>query len=188
MSETMAGADPGFTVGGGANPQGGGRQHTNLPDFPKNGMKWRKFWSIGERPRWIRHWWGAKSSSEQVWTGLQWWPPDVKGRFHVWYQEGEVGHACPKASWVMVTFSLNTMTDRYLWKVPFIIVHSRFHFRSLENLKSHSSKVTRLKCTLLRKTELRISLPSEEMSGQLNTAICITLWVTLPQHFTQFKI
>ena len=37
------GADPGFTVGGGANPPGGGRQHTNLPDFPKNCMKLGKF-------------------------------------------------------------------------------------------------------------------------------------------------
>ena len=27
----------------------GGRQHTNLPDFPKNCMKLRKFWSIGGR-------------------------------------------------------------------------------------------------------------------------------------------
>ena len=39
------GADTGFPVGGGTNPWGGGRQHTNLPDFPKNCMKLRKFWS-----------------------------------------------------------------------------------------------------------------------------------------------
>ena len=31
-----SGADLRFPVGGGANPPGGGRQHTNLPDFPKN--------------------------------------------------------------------------------------------------------------------------------------------------------
>ena len=28
-----------------------GRQHTNLPDFPKNCMKLRKFWSVGRRRR-----------------------------------------------------------------------------------------------------------------------------------------
>ena len=53
------GADPGFPVGGDANPPGGGRQHTNLPDFPKNCVKLRKFWSGGVRrghPPWIRHW------------------------------------------------------------------------------------------------------------------------------------
>ena len=38
---------PGFPVGGGANPPEGGRQHTNFPDFPKNCMKLRKFWSVG---------------------------------------------------------------------------------------------------------------------------------------------
>ena len=42
-----AGADSGFPVGGGANPRGEGRQHTNFPDFPKNYMKLRKFWSVG---------------------------------------------------------------------------------------------------------------------------------------------
>ena len=38
-----SGADPGFPVGGGAHPPGGGRQHTNLPDWSKNCMKLRKF-------------------------------------------------------------------------------------------------------------------------------------------------
>ena len=42
----MSGADPGFAVGGSPNPPGEGRQHTNLPDFPKNCMKLRKFWSV----------------------------------------------------------------------------------------------------------------------------------------------
>ena len=37
-----AGADPGFPIGGGANPRGEGRQHTNLPDFPKNYIKIKK--------------------------------------------------------------------------------------------------------------------------------------------------
>ena len=48
------GADTGFSVGGGANPPGG-RQHTNLSDFPENCMKLRKFWSVGGAPPWIRH-------------------------------------------------------------------------------------------------------------------------------------
>ena len=43
------GADTRFPVGGGANPWG--RQHTSLPDFPKNCMKLRKFWSVGVRGR-----------------------------------------------------------------------------------------------------------------------------------------
>ena len=34
----------------GRQPSGGGRQHTNLPDFPKNCMKLRKFWSVGGAP------------------------------------------------------------------------------------------------------------------------------------------
>ena len=42
-----AGADPGFPVGGGADPQGSGRQHTILSNFPKNCMKLRKFWAVG---------------------------------------------------------------------------------------------------------------------------------------------
>ena len=41
-----AGADPGFPVGGDTNPPGGCK-HTNLPDFSKNCMKLRKFWSVG---------------------------------------------------------------------------------------------------------------------------------------------
>ena len=46
----LAGADPGFPVGGGANPPGG-RQHTILQNFPKNCTKLRTFWSVeGEPP------------------------------------------------------------------------------------------------------------------------------------------
>ena len=49
-----AGADPGFPVGGGADPlEGGGargamggRQHTILSNFPKNCLKSRKFWAV----------------------------------------------------------------------------------------------------------------------------------------------
>ena len=44
---TSTGADPGFPVGGGASPPGGGRQHTNLPNLSKNCIKLRKFWSMG---------------------------------------------------------------------------------------------------------------------------------------------
>ena len=55
-----AGADPGFPVGGGANPPGCGRQHTILPNYLENCMKLRKFWPVGGRgrpgmPPWIRH-------------------------------------------------------------------------------------------------------------------------------------
>ena len=42
----FAGADPGFSVGGGANPPG---ESTNLwcyQKFPKNRMKLRKFWAV----------------------------------------------------------------------------------------------------------------------------------------------
>ena len=39
--------DPGFPIGGGTNHPGGDHQYTNLPDFLKNCMKLRKFWSIG---------------------------------------------------------------------------------------------------------------------------------------------
>ena len=48
--------DPGFLVGGGANPPGGGeRQHTPLQNVPKNCMKLRNFWAIGGRgARWGR--------------------------------------------------------------------------------------------------------------------------------------
>ena len=45
---SMSGADPGFPVEEGANPPGEGRQHTNLPDFPKNCMKLRNFWLVEE--------------------------------------------------------------------------------------------------------------------------------------------
>ena len=40
-------ADPGFQVGGGANPPG---QHTILPDFPQNCMKLKKIWTVGGAP------------------------------------------------------------------------------------------------------------------------------------------
>ena len=44
----LTGADPGFPVGGGANCPGG-RQHTILPNFPKNCMKLKEFGSRGAR-------------------------------------------------------------------------------------------------------------------------------------------
>ena len=44
-----AGADPGFPVGGGANPPGG-HQYMILPNFAKNCMKVRKFWAGGAPP------------------------------------------------------------------------------------------------------------------------------------------
>ena len=37
----ITGADTGFPVGGGANPRG--RQHTNLPDFPKTAWNYENF-------------------------------------------------------------------------------------------------------------------------------------------------
>ena len=43
----ISGADPGFPIGEGANPPGGGRQYTNLPDLLKNCIKLRKFRSVG---------------------------------------------------------------------------------------------------------------------------------------------
>ena len=43
----MSGADPGFPVGGGTDPLGGGCQHTILSNFPKKCMKSRKFWAVG---------------------------------------------------------------------------------------------------------------------------------------------
>ena len=46
QSVIIAGADPGFPVGGGAYPQG--RQHTILPNFPKlTCVKLRKCWAVG---------------------------------------------------------------------------------------------------------------------------------------------
>ena len=42
------GVDPGFSVGGGANPPGARHQNTNLPDFPKKCMESWKFCSVGE--------------------------------------------------------------------------------------------------------------------------------------------
>ena len=44
-------ADPGFPRGGGANSPGGGRQHTILPNFPKNCMKLKEFRPPGGRPK-----------------------------------------------------------------------------------------------------------------------------------------
>ena len=46
---TYAEGDPGFPLGFGANPPGG-RQHINMPDFPKNCMKLRTLWLIGGCP------------------------------------------------------------------------------------------------------------------------------------------
>ena len=87
---------------------------------------------------------GYGSSSEQVWTGLQWWPPDVTGRetrtrghsmgtrdgvrvglgiptFDVNWEVGlrRTGAVRSKASWVMVTWGLpwtDWLTDRHIWK------------------------------------------------------------------------
>ena len=42
--------DPGFPIGGGANPYGE-RQHMILPNFPQNCMILRKFWAVGNAPR-----------------------------------------------------------------------------------------------------------------------------------------
>ena len=46
----MTVADPGFPQGGGANSPGG-RQHTILPNFPKNCMKLKEFGPRGGRPK-----------------------------------------------------------------------------------------------------------------------------------------
>ena len=55
-----AGVDPGFPIGGGTNPLGGGgRQHMILPNFAKNCMKFRKFWAVGG---------GAPKSATGLWT------------------------------------------------------------------------------------------------------------------------
>ena len=58
-SRPCPGADLGFPIGGGADPPGGGRQHTILSNFPENCMKSRKFWALGGlvpgAPPWIRH-------------------------------------------------------------------------------------------------------------------------------------
>ena len=56
----IAGVDPRFPVGGGANPPGGVRQHTNLPDFPKKLHEIKKILVCRggmrrEYPPWIRH-------------------------------------------------------------------------------------------------------------------------------------
>ena len=47
MNDELAGADPGFSIGGGTNLWGD--QHMILPNFPDNCMKLRKVWAIGER-------------------------------------------------------------------------------------------------------------------------------------------
>ena len=56
----------------------GGRQHTNLPDFPKNCMKLRKFWSVegAPPPLWIGHW----SSQWNDWVCLLWVPLNLRLR------------------------------------------------------------------------------------------------------------
>ena len=50
----QAGADPGFPVGGGANPQGRGRQHTNLQSQKLHEIK-KILVRRGGAPPWIRH-------------------------------------------------------------------------------------------------------------------------------------
>ena len=47
LSCIFSGVDPGFSIGGGANPPRRGRQPMILPNFPKNCMKLRKFWTVG---------------------------------------------------------------------------------------------------------------------------------------------
>ena len=47
MNKIVSGADPGFLVGGGANPPRGGANTQICQIFPKNCMKLRKFWSVG---------------------------------------------------------------------------------------------------------------------------------------------
>ena len=42
----MPGADPGFSVGGDTNASGRGPQPMILPNFPKNCMKLKKFWTV----------------------------------------------------------------------------------------------------------------------------------------------
>ena len=49
-NEPRAVADPGFPQGGGANSPGG-RQHTILPNFPKNCMKLKEFGPPGGSAR-----------------------------------------------------------------------------------------------------------------------------------------
>ena len=58
-------------VGGGVNSPGGGHQHTNLPDFPKNCMKLRKVWSVVEpgAPPWIHNWGGCGAVGGGCWSG-----------------------------------------------------------------------------------------------------------------------
>ena len=55
---SYSGADPGFLVGGGANPPGGGAPTYNFANFAKNCMKLRTFWAVegggarrGRRPK-----------------------------------------------------------------------------------------------------------------------------------------
>ena len=53
---SRGGADPGFLVGEGANPPGGGANIQICQIFPKKCMKLRKFWFVGGRPPpWIHH-------------------------------------------------------------------------------------------------------------------------------------
>ena len=48
ISYSFTVADPGFPLGGGTSPRGGGAQHTILPNFPKNCMKLKEFGPCGE--------------------------------------------------------------------------------------------------------------------------------------------
>ena len=47
LGNMLSVADPGFPRGEGANSPGGGRQHTILPNFPKNCMKLKEFGPSG---------------------------------------------------------------------------------------------------------------------------------------------
>ena len=47
QSTNVSGADPGFLIGGGTNPPGGGTNIQICQIFPKKCMKLRKFWSVG---------------------------------------------------------------------------------------------------------------------------------------------
>ena len=57
----ITGAHPGFPIGGGANPQRRGCQHTILPNFPQNCMEMRTFWAV---------WGGAGASPLRSTTGF----------------------------------------------------------------------------------------------------------------------
>ena len=46
LNDTTPGVDPGFPIGGGANPPGGAPTY-NFAKFCKNCMKLRNFWAVG---------------------------------------------------------------------------------------------------------------------------------------------